>query len=56
MKGKGVKDPSGEVRYYLEKADGTRQLLYCAGIYAGNEVETKNMAFYMRFLLKRFFD
>lgn len=47
---------SGEVRYYLEKADGTRQLLYCAGIYAGNEVETKNMAFYMRFLLKRFFD
>ena len=46
---------SGEVRYYLEKPDGTRLLLYCAGIYAGNEVEAKNLGFYLRFLLKSFF-
>ena len=45
----------GEVRYYLKKADGSRQLLYRAGIYAGNEVEEKNMAYYVRFLMKCFF-
>ena len=45
----------GEVCYYLKKADGSRQLLYRAGIYAGNEVEAKNMAYYMRFLMKCFF-
>ena len=46
----------GEVRYYLKKADGSRQLLYCAGIYAGNGVDAKNMAYYMRFVLKSFFN
>ena len=46
---------SGEVCYYLEKPDGTRQLLYCAGIYAVNEVEAKNLGFYLRFLLECFF-
>lgn len=45
---------SGEVRYYLKKADGSRQLLYCAGIYAKNGVETKNIPYYLRFLFDRF--
>ena len=45
----------GEVRYYLKKADGTRQLIYCADIYAKNEVEEKNLAFYVRFLLVNYF-
>ena len=45
----------GEVCYYLEKADGSRQLLYCAGIYAENGVNAKNLAYYMRFLLKYYF-
>lgn len=45
----------GEVRYYLEKTDGSRQLLYCAGIYAENEITEKNLAYYMRFLVKCFF-
>ena len=44
----------GEVRYYLEKADGSHQLLYRAGIYAGNEIAAKNLVYYMRFLLKYF--
>ena len=48
-------EKSGEVRYYLEKPDGTRLLLYCAGIYAVNEVEAKNPGFYLRFLLNVFF-
>ena len=45
---------SGEVCYYLKKTDGSRQLLYRAGIYARNGVEAKNLAYYMRFLLKSF--
>ena len=45
----------GEVRYYLKRADGSRQLLYCAGIYASNGVEAKNMAYYTRYLLGSFF-
>lgn len=46
---------SGEVCYYLEKTDGSRQLLYRAGIYAGNEVEAKNLAYYLHFLLGVYF-
>ena len=45
---------SGVVRYYLEKADGSRQLLYCAGIYATSEVKAKNLAYYVRFIMKYF--
>ena len=45
---------SGEVRYYLEKEDGSRQLLYRAGIYATSEVEAKNLAYYVRFIMKYF--
>lgn len=45
----------GEVRYYLKKADGSRQLIYRADIYAKNEVKAKNLAYYMCFLLSDFF-
>lgn len=46
---------SGEVCYYLKRSDGSRQLLYRAGIYAMNEVEAKNLNFYLQFLVKSFF-
>lgn len=45
---------SGEVRYYLKKADGSRQLLYRAGIYAKNDIETKDISYDLRFLVDRF--
>ena len=46
---------SGEVCYYLRKADGSRQLIYRAGIYAVNEVTEKDIAYYVRFLMAGFF-
>lgn len=46
---------SGKVSYYLQKANGERELLYRAGIYAKNGVEAKNLKFYLRFLFGRFF-
>ena len=46
---------SGEVRYYLEKEDGSRELIYRAGIYASNEVNEKNPVYYVRYLMKIFF-
>ena len=46
---------AGEVRYYLKKEDGSRQLIYCAGIYSQNRIEAKNLAFYVRFLINVFF-
>lgn len=49
-----VGQKGGEVRYYLKKGDGSRELLYCAGIYAQSEVEAKNPAYYVRFLLRIF--
>lgn len=45
----------GKVCYYLEKADGSRMLLYCAGIYAENEIEEKDLAYELRFLIQKFF-
>lgn len=45
----------GEVRYYLRKADSSRQLIYRADIYTKNEVKEKNLAYYMCFLLTNFF-
>ena len=44
----------GEVRYYLEKKDGSRELLYCAKIHAQNEVKEKDPAYYVRFLFRLF--
>lgn len=46
---------SGEVCYYLRKADGTRQLIYRAGIYAANEVAEKDLTYYTRYLANCFF-
>ncbi|MEY8334311.1 D-alanyl-D-alanine carboxypeptidase family protein [Lachnospiraceae bacterium 47-T17] len=45
---------SGSVSYYLQKDDGERELVYRAGIYAVNGVEEKDLAFYVRFLFRRF--
>lgn len=45
---------SGKVSYYLQKADGERELLYRAGIYTENEVKAKNLAYYLRFLMRQF--
>lgn len=45
---------SGEVRYYLKKADGSKKLLYRAGIYARNGVEKKDISYDLRFLVERF--
>lgn len=48
-------EESGSVSYYLQKADGDRELVYRAGIYTENGVEKKDMAFYVRFLFRKFF-
>lgn len=45
---------SGWVNYYVQKADGSRELLYRAGIYTDNAVEVKKPAYYLRFLIKQF--
>lgn len=45
---------SGSVSYYLQKADGERELVYRAGIYAVNGVEEKDLVFYVRFLFQKF--
>ena len=45
---------SGEVCYYLEKDNGFRQLIYRAGIYTANEVNEKNMIYYLHFLIRKF--
>lgn len=45
----------GSVRYELVGADGERQLLYRAGIYAQEAVEKKDPAFFLRYLMKRIF-
>lgn len=45
---------SGSVSYYLEKADGTRELVYRAGVYAVNGAEAKDLAYYVRFLFRKF--
>lgn len=45
---------SGSVSYYLQKANGERELVYRAGIYAENEVRAKDLAYYARFLFERF--
>lgn len=46
---------SGEVCYYLKGADGAKELIYRAGIYAENEVKEKNLTYYVRFLKDCFF-
>lgn len=45
----------GKVRYYIEHADGTRELVYCAGIYSENEIRVKDLGYYVRFLITTFF-
>ncbi len=44
---------AGEVCYYLERCDGTRELVYCAGVYAADEIRAKNMMFYLRFVIQK---
>lgn len=45
---------NGEVCYYLIRSDGSKQLLYRAGIYATDEVKAKNLVYYMRFIVNKF--
>lgn len=44
---------AGEVCYYLERCDGTRELIYRAGVYAADEIRAKDMTFYLRFLVRK---
>lgn len=44
---------AGEVCYYLERNDGTRELVYRADVYAANEIRAKNVAFYLRYLVQK---
>ena len=46
---------AGEVCYYLEGNDGTRELLYHADVYAADEIRAKNLTFYLRFLIRKLF-
>jgi D-alanyl-D-alanine carboxypeptidase (penicillin-binding protein 5/6) len=43
----------GSVCYYLEAADGTKTLLYRAGIYVQNEIQAKDLTFYLKYLAGR---
>jgi D-alanyl-D-alanine carboxypeptidase (penicillin-binding protein 5/6) len=43
----------GAVSYYLEQADGTRSLLYRAGLYVQNDVPEKNLVFYLSYVAGR---
>ena len=45
---------SGEVCYYLVRPDGFKQLLYRTGIYAADEVQAKNLVYYMRYIVNKF--
>lgn len=45
----------GKVCYYIEHADGTMDLVYCAGIYSENEIRVKDPGYYLRFLFTTFF-
>ncbi len=44
---------AGEVCYYLERCDGTRELIYRAGVYAADEIRAKDMTFYLRYLVRK---
>ena len=44
---------AGEVCYYLERCDGTRELVYRAGVYAADEIRAKDMMFYLRFVIQK---
>lgn len=46
---------AGEVCYYLEGNDGTRELLYRADVYAVDEIRAKDLTFYLRFLIRKLF-
>lgn len=45
----------GTVSYYIIKGDGTRQLAARFGLFSENEVQVKDVGFYLQFLIRRYF-